>query len=762
MPPNQPSQLKPVGNAPSANNTGDVAKSQKQNSSPTQKMPAEKTSLPGLDTFKSFFTGTSANSDKISKSNAATINKNATIQITLQTTTNNLLAGIYTVLNRNSAADTKRGGKPVAGQIVDKAPPKSVFGTTVFGKKDEIQPSKKTFAGQMTEKFAPKGLIGNALFGKKDETQLVKKASSSNTEKPTVAGFIGNALFGKKEQSKQPGGTNKAGGIDLSGISAYLMTICSDTAIMNGLLNNFLSLQENTTEAINEGNTSDKLSKSIGSENSAKAPASDKSKFGDIAKMFAKSEKKGDKDGGGGILVKVITTIVEIFISLIQTALSLVEIITTIFEVIAFAIEVITFVVEAITIGASLLASGFMSLLASILPIIIALLPIIAVLGLLALAAYLIYDNWSVIGDAIGGLWDKTFGLFTGMFEKFMSGNILGGLFDWFIGLPMMFSSWILLGLKGIFNFLASIPLKLFDWIGSFLGFDMSGYVEAFTDGLDLINEGFDFVIDLFSNISTYAAPVIDVISSVFELLIGLFKDYIFGSIMFFWEIFKGAFSVLVAEIQVGIAVVMGIIDAIWGTIKIVFDAIGSIFSTLYDFVTGEISFTEMMSSIWDIISSIPMKIWDMISGVFDSVISSIGGIISGLADSLLGTFLNILNSILAPFKRIASFFGFGGDDEKKSEEKKTDKKTITPAPPVIEQSAPGPEIKAGQSKSLDAADPLKKALQEKDQLNNQNDQNKMQSIVAQTNQTSVANNATTYNTPMVSANNSRAAIRGV
>lgn len=406
------------------------------------------------------------------------------------------------------------------------------------------------------------------------------------------------------------------------------------------------------------------------------------------------------------------------------------------------------------------LGSSLLSLSASILPV-------IAVIALLAFAGYLIYKNWDTIAKQVSGLWDKTFGLFTGMFTKFMSGNILGALFDYFIGMPAMFSSWILLGLKGIFNFLANIPLKLVEWIGGLLGFDVSEYVSAFKVGLDMINEGFDFLIDFFSNISTYAAPVIDVINSVFVLLGGLFMDAILHPILFVWEIIKGVFSTIVAEIQIGIALVKGYIDAVWGTIKIVFDAISSIFSTLYDFVTGKISFTEMMSTIWDIISGIPEKIWNMLTGVFDSVTSSISSIAGGWFDSIKTMLTNILDLLLGPLKRIGNFFGIKiGEEEKKDNigkkldtNKNQGKLPMAPEPPVIAQSQKGPEIKPGQSTSAKAANPLREQLQIKDELNNQN---KMTPIVAQqTNQTNVANNATTYQTQMVSANNSRSAIFG-
>jgi phage-related protein len=743
MPPNQPAQLKPVEKAPVANKTADVASSPKSDKPTTQKPADDKSQVSALAGFKSFFTGTSTNSDKISKANAAIANKNTIAQIALHTTSNNLLSAIFTSLNRTKPGDTK----------------KSINTVTV---KQEQQ--KKPIIGQMAEKFTPKGVIGTALFGKKEDTQTLKKSTG---EKPSSLGFLGNALFGKKEENKPAvlGKIGKSATQDGSNnamfavLNANFINLSTQAGLILTVLENILGVQQSTANSMQANQSNAELSKSVKTEAGSK-PTGDKAGFGALAKMFSKSDKKGGEKEGGGLLGKIIGSVVDIILNLVKKAISLVNIITTIVEVIAFAVEVVAFIVEAITIGASMLAAGFSGLLAAILPLILPVLAIIAVLGLIALAAYLIYDNWDTIAKALGGLWDKTFGLFMGMFDEFLASNILGKLYDFFISIPDRLVSWISVALDGIFNFIESIPVMLDEWLMGLFGFNASDYVSAFTDGLDVINEAFYFLVDFFSNIPAYAEPVIAIVENVFDLIIGIFKDYIFGSVLSAWELIKGVFSTIVAEIQIGIALVKGYIDAVWGTIKIVFDAISSIFSTLYDFVTGEISFTDMISKVWDIISSIPMKIWDMLVGVFGSVSSSISSIAGGWFDSMKTMLTNMLDLILAPFKRIGKFFGLGG--EEKLAENTVDKKSITSGPPTIEPSVKGPEIKPGQSTSSEAAAPLKQALQTKDELNNQNTQNKVQSVVSQTNQTNISSNATNI-AGMVSANNSRSAIpRGV
>jgi hypothetical protein len=626
MPPNQPAQLKPVTSAPSP----------AASPAPASPKPAgDKASFPGLDAFKSIFTSSLSNSDKILKANAVIANKNATAQMALQTTSNSLLSSMLMVLNQKNI-DNKKNVKT----NIESTLPKSFF---------DINKTTKEQTPKLIDLSIPKNFIDKLFLPNKKEEKKEKSKELLLVETPEQIDF-----------------TNEDINKHLPSISSDIIKISTDIGTILDTLYNIVDIQtdlinstkaqninKNLTNINNENNNIPIQQERIDTtkkvlENNNPIQEKNKNPFEIIIKNNTFNDDISTYLPIINSEIIKINTDTAIIRDLLYTILGIQEKTVNAIEEaninaeLANAIGTETSITPNIntqsqntldiqkaleealqenkesnnnaffgglfgsaftplilraglaSAGLGILASGAIKLGQFFTILLENIVPVTAALALLAYTGYSVYENWETINNQTSSLWKRTSDIFDNMIQKFESkNNKLDGLYIFFNEfLPTLFGSWATLALKGATNLLANIPLKLAEKTkeqGIFGSDFFPEYISSFKEGLKLINSNFDSFIDK----TTPEKPI----------------------------------------------------------------------------------------------------------------------------------------------------------------------KSIIPQAPVITKPQNIPEIKPGQSLSRQVAESLRQQLQIKDELNNQN---KMTPIVAQqTNQTNVANNATTYQTQMVSANNSRSAIFG-
>lgn len=232
--------------------------------------------------------------------------------------------------------------------------------------------------------------------------------------------------------------------------------------------------------------------------------------------------------------------------------------------------------------------------------------PILLALTAIALAAYLIIDNWDKIKPWLEKLWKWV----KSGFEKFW--NVMKGVFnkvvDWM-------KEWGILFLGPI-----GIIIKYWDEI------------KAFFVGL------WDKVKDIFS-------AALDAIWNVIEVPFNAIKNFVIGVWSGIRDFFVGIWNEIKEHLGIAIAawqeLLSGVWDAVYSKIQAVWNAISGFFVGIWNTISG-------------VFSSALETVKGYVSGAFDkirSAIDTVMGVFSGIASRILSALSTVAETIKAPFK---------------------------------------------------------------------------------------------------------------
>jgi phage-related protein len=280
--------------------------------------------------------------------------------------------------------------------------------------------------------------------------------------------------------------------------------------------------------------------------------------------------------------------------------------------------------------------------------------PIIAIITAIALIAWLIYDNWEVIGPKLKAIWD---------WIANTAKSIWNGIRDFFVGLWTTIRDFFVDTWNGIVDKAKRIWGAISDFFEN-LWDDISGYfVKIWDDIASSAEEIWTWIVDTFRFIWE---PLVDIAKSIFSIVVDLFV-IIFGGLAI---VAIAIWDAIVAGVKDAWNTITSFLTLAWNAIKTAFhavwDPIAEFFSWIWGKVTEEVqtawdTITSFLSIAWDAISTAFHAIWDPIAEFFTTfwnVISQAAQMAWGEITGFLTEAWNTISSIASDiWNGIANFF---------------------------------------------------------------------------------------------------------
>ncbi|MEJ8546691.1 phage tail tape measure protein [Brevibacillus borstelensis] len=338
-------------------------------------------------------------------------------------------------------------------------------------------------------------------------------------------------------------------------------------------------------------------------------------------------------------------------------------------------------------------AGGVMSILTS--PVGIA----IGAITALAVAAYLIYENWEPIKEFFFNLWENiknaTAAAWEGIKQFFSEtwewmqsffaewGTVILAVIEPFMGIPLLImQNWdeIMIYLSGLWESVKETASEAWNAIVEaitavviMLGEEVMRVFASMSDGLTQIWEG----------VKMYFGAVWDIIKTIFLGTILLIYDLVTGNFtqlsadaQLIWNSLKDAFGRIWEAIKLVFSgtldAIKGYIAFVWTTIKSttesVWNGVKTFFATLWDSMKkmAQTYLDEKKKAIettWNAIMTFFTDTWDKIKWLFtDGLENAKQSVINGMI-TIKDSFFNYMDDIVQDVKNFASDFMAAGED---------------------------------------------------------------------------------------------------
>lgn len=160
-----------------------------------------------------------------------------------------------------------------------------------------------------------------------------------------------------------------------------------------------------------------------------------------------------------------------------------------------------------------------------------------------------------------------------------------------------------------------------------------------------------------FSTISTILSTVLDVITGLFDLFIGVFT----GDWQQAWtgvtEIFSGVWDGITSLFSIALETIKGVADVILGWFGTSWNEVWTGISTFFTGIWTGIS--TFFSGIMTSIQTVATTIWTAISTFFTTVFNSIYSVVSTVWTSVYNTITSVWNSVYSVIEPLVTAFGY-------------------------------------------------------------------------------------------------------
>lgn len=280
--------------------------------------------------------------------------------------------------------------------------------------------------------------------------------------------------------------------------------------------------------------------------------------------------------------------------------------------------------------------------------------PVIAILGLIALLAWLIIDNWDIIGPKLKAIWEwiastaqSIWGAVTGFFI-----GIWTSVRDFFVGLWNGISSFA----QGIWTGIADFFTGLWESVTGF-------FIDIWDKVAKSVTDSWQWIVDTFKFIWEPMASILEsIISIIRDLLIIIFGGIAIAFIAI-WNKLKDDTIAAWNLIKAGLKEVW---DWILSVFHFIWDPLVEFFTWLWDIITTGTQAAwdfigQMLSTAWTAILDFFHLLWDPIADFFTMIWTKITDVTKKTWDAIVSFLTGIWNGIKQQWETfwnaISSFF---------------------------------------------------------------------------------------------------------
>ncbi|MFE1630741.1 phage tail tape measure protein [Brevibacillus reuszeri] len=323
----------------------------------------------------------------------------------------------------------------------------------------------------------------------------------------------------------------------------------------------------------------------------------------------------------------------------------------------------------------------------------------IAAITALAVAAYLIYDNWEPIKEFFITLWETikstTETAWEGIKQFFSAtwewiqnffaewGTVILAIIAPFIGVPLLIAEhWdeIKVYLSELWESVKQTATEAWNLIATAIMEFVTPLVEGITAGFNTMRDG---LTQIWEGIKLYFGAVWDIIKTIFGGAILLIYDLVTGNFtqlsadaQMIWNALKDAFGRIWEAIKMvfsgALDVIKGYLTIVWGTIKTVTESVWNgmktFFTTLWETMkkltqTAVDTMKKSIVTSWEAIKKFFTETWDKIKWLFtDGLENAKKSVVNGMLD-MKSNFFSYMGEIVDGVKGFAKDFVKAGED---------------------------------------------------------------------------------------------------
>ncbi|MGG4499023.1 phage tail tape measure protein [Brevibacillus reuszeri] len=323
----------------------------------------------------------------------------------------------------------------------------------------------------------------------------------------------------------------------------------------------------------------------------------------------------------------------------------------------------------------------------------------IAAIAALAVAAYLIYENWEPISaffiDLWNGITSVTMAAWEGIKQFFLDtwtwiqaffaewGTVILAVIAPFIGIPLLIQEhWdeIKTYLAALWESISQVAIESWNLIVSAIMEIVTPFVELFMGTFTILSDG---LIQIWDGIKLYFGAVWDIIKTIFGGAILLIYDLVTGNFtqlsadaQMIWNALKDAFARIWEAIKMvfsgALDVIKGYLSIVWSTIKTitesVWNGIHTFLMTLWETLkklnqTAVDAMKNVIETAWNAIKKFFTETWEIIEWLFTNGLDNTKQtVVNGMLD-MKSNFISYMDEIVDGVMGFAEDFVEAGAD---------------------------------------------------------------------------------------------------